>query len=324
MKLIKSINNEFWNAFLEHEKDHQLITIAHNPCLGPILSKSFGYFSENYLIVDKQEEIGVLPLVSIRKSIVSMPHFSYGGPIVDSKIKNNINFRGLIENRSFEIRSFSKFSPFYNSEKITCLLELKDNSVEQWQEFKSKLRNLIKKSEKFNLISKHGKLELLSDFYSIYSRNMLRLGSPPLGKNFFKHLLTDYVYGVVDITVVYFEDIPVATGFTLSYLGFEEVCWASTNPRYNKYNVNMFLYWDLIKTSIKNKNKYFSFGRTTVGSNTHKFKKQWGSIDIPIYFNFSEKRIKSIKKFTILAKLWKFQPLKTSIFLGKIISKFVY
>ena len=48
-------NNDTWNEFLYKEKANQMITIAHNPSLGPILSKTFGYKYQNLLIKDKSK-----------------------------------------------------------------------------------------------------------------------------------------------------------------------------------------------------------------------------------------------------------------------------
>lgn len=313
-----------WNEFLKKERGTQLITIAHNPCLGGILQKTFGYESQNMLITNKDKTVGVLPIVRVGKKIVSMPHFSYGGPIMDSNTELSLDLNSLLKNEKFEARSFSKLTDNLHENKVTSIIKLKSTAEEQLMEVKSGFRRKIRKSEKFNFIVKQGKLDLLDDFYDVYSKKMLCKGSPPLGKVFFENLLTDYVYGEAKITAVFDGNNAIAAGFTLSYLDFNELCWVSTNSDYDKCNVNSFLYWNMVKDSITNKYEYFSMGRSTKESTNHHYKKQWKPLEFPIYYSYSEPVGKSIKELTFLTKIWKLQPLSTSIYFGHLISKHVY
>jgi lipid II:glycine glycyltransferase (peptidoglycan interpeptide bridge formation enzyme) len=191
-------------------------------------------------------------------------------------------------------------------------------------EFKSSFRRKIRKSEQYNFTVVRGRTELLDDFYDVYTKKMLCKGSPPLGKIFFENLLTDYAYGEALITAVYDGKNVIAAGFTLSYLKFNELCWVSTNSDYDKYNVNSFLYWNIVKDSIHKKHTYFSMGRSTRNSSNHFYKRQWKPMEIPIFYNYSEPVGKSIKEFTFLTKIWKLQPLRTSVYLGHIVSKYIY
>ncbi|MGB5665573.1 MAG: GNAT family N-acetyltransferase [Maribacter sp.] len=324
IKLSNSIDNIAWNEFLEKEKENQMITIAHNPSLGPILSKTFGYTSNNMLIVKDQKVVGVLPTVLVGKKMVSMPHFSYGGPIMDSNTKVEFNLESFFTDQKFEVRSFEKLSKYYTDEKISCVLKLHGSNEEQLMGIQSKLRQKIRKSLKLNYTTKTGGIELLDYFYRIYSRRMLEFGSPVLGKVFFENLLEDYKFGDVQITVIFDNEKAISAGFSLSYLGFNELCWSSTEDAYNKYNVNALLFWQMIKTSIAKGHTYYSFGRSTINSSQHRFKKLWNPIEIPIYYNLSHKVKKSIKDFQFLTKIWKHQPLRTSQYFGHKISKYVY
>ncbi len=325
LKLVKTIKEmELWQAFINRIVDSQLVTIAHNPCLGNILADTFGYKSENYLIIKNGGIIGVLPGVSVGSKYVSMPHFSYGGPVFISEDFKNKQIIELLLKRNYEVRSFNKFSDFYNDEKVTCFINLPLTVDNQWKSFKSKLRSQINKGLNYDLEILDGGIELLSDFYSVYTQNMLRLGSPPLPRIFLQNILNQYKFGNANITVVKMNNIPVAAGLTLSYMGFNEVCLASSIQRFNKYNVNMVLYWELIKKSILEGNKIFSFGRASKGSNTLKFKLQWNPDVVPIYFNYAYPHTFNIKKMVLLSKIWRMQPLKSSILFSKTISKYLY
>lgn len=324
IELLECKNDDEWNQFLDKEKGNQMITIAHNPSLGPILSKTYGYSCKNMLIKADNETVGVLPFVTVGNKEVSMPHFSYGGPVFGSDKKIDLDLQSIFVNKKFEIRGFTKLSPYFNDEKICCILKLPNSADEQLKNIKSRLRNKIKNTVKSGFDIKIGGEELLDDFYFIYIRRMLQLGSPPFGKIFFQNILDGYKFGDVEIAVAYHDDKIVAAGFSLSYLGFKEVCWAASDTGYNKHNTNTFLHWEMVKSSIAKGYVYFSFGRSTIDSTHHKYKKNWNSMEFQIYFNYSEERTKSIKNYRFLTKIWKHQPLKTSIYFGHLISKYIY
>tara|TARA_R110002051_G_scaffold64139_2_gene116770 strand:+ start:17098 stop:18075 length:978 start_codon:yes stop_codon:yes gene_type:complete len=322
--LVECENIELWHNFLEKEKNSQIVTIAHNPCLGGILSKTFGYSYKNYFIKNNEETIGVLPTVTIGKKIISMPHFSYGGPILKNSFSQNVDVSSLIKDSKYEFRSFTKLSNFANEKKLTFIVSLIETADEIFKGFSSRFRSKIRKSQRYGFTIKSGGIDMLDDFYLLYSKRMLQKGSPPLGKLFFKNLLEHYKNGKAEITTVYDKDKPVATGFCLSYLNFKEYCWGSTDNEYNRHNVNALLLWNLIKESDLEGYKYFSLGRSTRDSNNHDYKIQWNPMELPLYFNLSEASSGSIKDFGFLTKIWKHQPLKTSQILGHYVSKYVY
>lgn len=317
-------DKDIWNSFIESIDKNQMVTVAHNPSLPRILSETFGYKSGCYFIMDDDDIIGILPGLYIKNKYVSMPHFSYGGPLSTNKLIGKTQINELLNNQDYDVRSFDILSEHYNDEKIICYLNLESSIDKQWTGFKSKLRSQIKNGQKKLPEIFHGRSELLLDFYKVYTQNMLRLGSPPLPKLFFENIFKYYSFGKAHITLVKIDNIAVAAGMTLSYMKFNEVCWASSNYKYNKLNVNMVLYWEMIKYSINEGNTYFSFGRSSKESNTLKFKLQWGVVAKPIFFNYSNQKLMSLKKMTFLSNLWKMQPINSSIFLGKIISKYIY
>lgn len=324
IELSKCEDLSTWNDFLKKERGAQLITIAHNPSLGPILEKTFGYTSENMLITINDKMVGVLPMVKIGDKLVSMPHFSYGGPIINADADINFCLTTVLENNKFEARSFDKLTNNLYENKITCIIELKETVDEQLMEFKAQFRRKIRNSEKHGFQVVRGNLELLEDFYDVYTKKMLCKGSPPLGKSFFKNLLMDYKYGEALITAAYDKGTVIAAGFTLSYQDFNELCWVSTNADYDKYNINSLLYWNIIKDSIGKHHRYFSMGRSTKDSSNHKYKRQWKPLEIPIFYNYSQPVGTQLKELTFLTKLWKLQPLRMSIFFGRIVSKYLY
>lgn len=324
IQIATNTDNQIWNQFLAGEQHNQFITIAHNPSLGPILEKTFGYKYQNLSLVEGARIIGVMPMVLFKNKVISMPHFSYGGPVLSSTNTPNVDLKTILGDKKFEVRSFTKLTENVYSKKLSCVLNVEDTNEAQLMTFKSKLRQKIRKAERIGYKVQHGGLELLDDYYQIYSQKMLQFGSPAIGKVFFRNLLTDYAFGDVQITVVYDENRVIAAGFSLSYLNFNEVCWSTTDSDYDRYNIHALICWEILKISIDKKYKYFSFGRSTIDSNNHSFKKQWNTMELPIFYNYSEPVGKSIKELTYLTQIWKHQPLATSVFFGHMVSKYIY
>lgn len=316
--------HETWNRFVSEAG--AFYTVAHNPSLGDILFRTFGMENRSLLIYSEDKLLGVFPLCLAGGKLVSMPHFSYGGILVTPETRMQDLYSDVLGNmgNKYEIRSFQKISDFYNDEKVASYLELKGSAEEQMKSFKSKLRSQIKKGLTNELMVRNGGMDLLEDYYSVYSRNMHEIGSPVLGKDFFINLLKYYEHGSPLVFCVYYNEIPVGASFVLTYLRFAEVCWASTVRKFNFLQTNMVLYWEMIRWSIENEMSIFSFGRSTKGSTTHRFKMQWDTCEKTLFFNYSEQRKMDIKKARIFSKMWQLLPYSVANILGPSIAARIY
>lgn len=325
---LKEINTESeYNDFITKNRDSKcLLTIAHNPSLGKVLSQTFGYQYKTWFIISKKETIGVFPSFVINDKIVSIPHFSYGGAFVKKGYEeslDNINNQLISYFNKSEIRSITKSSKYYSSNKIASFIYLKKTD-EIFNGYKSNHRRKINKSYRNGIYTKKGGIELLASYYQIYSQNMHRLGSPPLPYKFFENLLKYYDYGDKNIFIAYLGKKPIGAAFVLSFYDFSEDCWLSTDSNYNKLYVSYQLYWEMIKDAIHTNKIIFSLGRSTKDSSLHNFKKHWEIDELTIYFNYSHNKSNDIKSFTFLTKIWKKLPYSLTIRLGHTISKKIY
>ncbi len=330
MRLRKlNINNELnlWNEIINNSPDFH--TIAHNPSLIQFLSKTMGWDGDSFFILDKGNVIAIYQhsYVTNHKA-VSLPHFSYGGIIRknNSTTKKEI-FDGIRNSlpRFFEIRDFEPYSDHYSDSKIATYLELKLTVDQQLAYFKANHRRKILKANNNNLeITISSNTESIELFYNVYSRNMLRLGSPPLSKDFFLGLLNEYKFGEIKIFIVKLDDQVVGGAIVVSYNNFMEDCWLSTLNKYNYLNVAIFLYWEMIKYAIITENKYFSFGRSTQNSSLFNFKKRWLPIQKKLYFSYSEQQKTGLRNMTFLPKIWRYLPLRVANFIGSRISEKLY
>lgn len=315
-----------WNQIVLKSPD--FYTIANNPSVIKFLEKTFNWKGYSFFILNNNNIIGLIQFCVINKKCVSTPHFSYGGIIrKNKKFSKKEIFKKLNTQLqpSFEIRDFEPYTEFYNEDKVATYLVLKNSPEEQLSTFKSNHRRKINKAYKNGLkVTIGSSREYVYEFYKIYSKNMLRLGSPCLSESFFLNLLKYYNYGEVKIFLVSKKDKIIGGAVQLTYNNFAEDCWLSTLSEYNYLYSSLLLYWEMIKNSIEADLKIFSFGRSSRNSSLLNFKKQWKPEEKNIYFSYSKKQNLNIKSLTILNKLWKLLPLKFANFLGPKISRDIY
>jgi len=76
----------------------------------------------------------------------------------------------------------------------------------------------------------------------------------------------------------------VAVSFLSEYRGTIEALWSSSLYEFSHLKPNMFLYWSILCFAGEKGFRTFDFGRSSVGSGTHRFKKQWGAEEVPLHW----------------------------------------
>ncbi|MEI8049200.1 MAG: GNAT family N-acetyltransferase [Bacteroidota bacterium] len=301
----------------------RIATIAENGCLPGIIAGTFGWEAISLEFIDDKGKGTTFGACRIGPKIVMLPHFSYGpspGPGVAQEVMKALLEKGY----SCEWRLTEKVSEYTFTDKVVTLLPLLSDVDQQFSQLGTNLRRKIRKCASNGISVKKGKSELLPDFYETYSRNMHRLGSPALPYQWFANLLTQYNQGEAAIWCSYLDDKPVGTAFMLGYKGFYEACWFSTLTKYNRLYISYGLYWELIRCAVEQNGNHFSFGRSSSGSGVHKFKQQWGGVDMPLIWNYSHPQGNNIRKFTFLATLWKLLPYRVAQILGSVVAGRLY
>ena len=248
-----------------------------------------------------------------------LPHFSYG-PLVSSEIASTVIHELREKGFSCEWRLFDSVSNHTYTDKITTILSLCTDSSTQFNSFSSNMKRKIRKSSANGITIKVGKAEFIDTFFDIYSRNMHRLGSPALPLKWFKSLISMYRNGEALIWCAYLDNKAIGTAFMLSYQGFYEACWVSTVQKHNRLYTSYSLYWSMIEYVVEQKASNFSFGRSTCDSGVHKFKQQWGGIDIPLVWNYSHAQSRNIRTISFLPSLWRLIPYPIAKLIGPLIS----
>lgn len=293
-------------------------TIADNPALPLAISKTFGW--EAIRLQDEQSDMDV-PACRLGKRVVLLPFFSYGPTLDSQRTKwvleelHKMGFRA-------EYRGRCACSAHCQSDKTSSWLHLYDNAEAQLMAFSRGVRNKIRRSERAGIVVRSGN-EWLPDFYRLYHRRMHQLGSPALPKKWFAQLAAT-PESQSTIWCAFLDDKPIAAAFTLNYGTFSEACWVGASRthfiRYSMYA----LYWQIIQDAIQRKGEIFSFGRSTTGNSVHRFKQQWGTEDVPLYWNYSSHPWANFRRWNLLASIWKTIPLFLLKPIEAILAKKVY
>jgi FemAB-related protein (PEP-CTERM system-associated) len=215
-----------------------------------------------------------------------------------------------------------------NRRKLTVIKRLPETSEELWEKgLKAKVRSQVRRPMKEGMEVAFGP-DLLDDFYSVFSATMRDLGTPVLPRPFF-HALRDHLGDAVLFAVVTLGDVPVAAGCGLVYGGELEITWAGSSRAHQRQAPNMLLYWGMMEEATRRGLKAFNFGRASPDSGTHRFKKQWGTEDIPLpWMQWSPSGVASTpspdgKKMQMATRTWSRLPLRVTNVLGPRLSRLI-
>jgi len=281
--------------FLDRQDDTR---VCHLPSWGQTIDRCVKLKSFYFVARDNGNVRGVLPLTQVRgwpfgNRMISQPYSNYGGPLVDDPETAGALLDAAIELatekgcRSIEFRATGQIREDLpcREGKICMLLPLTADPEELWKNFNAKVRNQVRKAERSGIVAECGGTDLLDEFYELYTIRMHQLGSPAYPKGLMRGLLEAFPDNT-EIHVVRMEGDPVGAGFVMSYRGFVEIPWAATRVECNRYCPNNLLYWETMKRHCLAGDKVFDFGRCTVDSGSFRFKKQWGSTPLPLFYQY--------------------------------------
>jgi serine/alanine adding enzyme len=152
-----------------------------------------------------------------------------------------------------------------------------------WARLDSKVRNQVRKALKSGLTVAWRGPEALDAFYDLFATNMRDLGSPVHGRRFFAALLTEFRTSA-RLILVRDGDETVGGGVCLAFRDTVIVPWAATRRDYRPKCPGNLLYWEAIRWSCEAGFRRFDFGRSSPGSGTYLFKKQWGAVESPLFW----------------------------------------
>ena len=272
--------------------------ICHLPAWSEMVARMMGHRTY-YLVARKGDTVhGVLPLTHVRSMLfgnrmVSQAFSNYGGPLTDGPEALDALYRRAVElsrKNGCESIEFRNVEPLeyklrLRSDKITMHLSLTEDPDELWRGFKAKVRNQVRKAEKSGMVAITGGLDLLDDFYRVYTARMRQLGTPCYSRNLIRGILK-VLPKASRIFAVRLDDKIVGAGITTRFRDFVEISLAATLTRFNSLCPSNLLYWSILKHYCLDGAATFDFGHCTVNSGPHRFKKQWGADEVKLNYQY--------------------------------------
>ncbi len=287
---------------------------------------------------------GLLPLVlfdppGAEKRLVSLPYTDAAGIIADTAetarqlLQAALELTAKLDAHHLELRqtgagahfSFGKRQEFAHtphSFKTGLVLDLPPTSEELWSQLDAKVRNQVRKARKCGCSLKMGGVELLGDFYPVFSENMRDLGSPVHARELFAEMVTKLPAHIFTVSIqgtAAAASMVFAKGATL----FNP--WASSLKRFRPQCPNMLLYWSMLAHGADSGYTRFDFGRSTPGASTCRFKQQWGAKQEPLVWHvFSRRGLRwDPRQESLVDEKWKGQDLEVSRRKGPAIRRWI-
>jgi len=306
------------------------------------IQRAYGHLPLYLWAEGASEGSAVLPAFLVRRPVLgtvvtSMPFLDAGGPcggsgrIADALVNHLVAEARRRGASRVELRCIRPMDqPLEPSlEKVTLMLPLPSDPDRLWRSLDPKVRNQIRKAERSGLTVEVGGINLLDDFYRVFAVNMRDLGSPVHAKKFFRTILETFGESA---RVVLVKKNGVSLGGLIS-LVFKDtiyVPWASSLREYASFSPNMLLYWDTLRRACTGGLSRFDFGRSSRGSGTYRFKRQWGAEEVQLFWYtipLGGQRTPTISaddgKWLVVRRLWRRLPVGISRVLGPRIRRYL-
>ena len=327
------------DAWDRYVRGHAAASVYHLGAWRELIESVFGR-ETHYLVAENDNEIiGVLPLVRLKSLLfgdflVSMPYVSYGGILADDEAVcatltdgaaglarklgvDHVELRHLTDCLSLPRRL----------DKVSMHLRLTGRSETLWEKLGSKRRAQIKRPLREGAEGEIGGAELIHEFYDVFSVKYRDLGVPVYPVGWFRAILQRFPH-LARVFVVRVGGCPVAASIVLGFNGKLEVPWASSLRSADRYGVNMYLYWSMLKYAEDEGYEIFDFGRSTQGSGTYRFKQQWGAEPVQLYWHYWLSGAQEIPRlnpanprFQAAVAVWKKLPVRIANWIGPQIVK---
>ncbi len=260
--------------------------------------RPLGHKSFHLVAYQNGNVCGILPLTLIRSRLfgnrmISQAFSNYGGPLAENEAASRALYERAIElseEKKCESMEFRNIEPLpydlhRRTDKVTMCLQLTSDPAELWRSLRPQIRNRVRKAEKAGLMAVTGGSEMLADFYRIWTRRMHQVGTPCYPRKLFSAVLKTFPDDS-RIFLVHLNGTPVGGLFVYSFNGLAQSRWGAVLTEYNDISPNYLLNWAAMEHFGASGAQWFDFGRSTVGSGQHVFKKRWGAKQIPLAYQY--------------------------------------
>jgi len=324
-----------WDSFVQTAKD---ATFFHLSGWKEVIEKSFGH-KTYFLYVENEGNIqGILPLVHINSvlfgnSLVSTAFCVYGGIVANDEQ----SFRELDQAACrladelgvdcLEMRNREQKYPErpYKELYVTFRKALDADVDKNLLAIPRKQRAMVRKGMDAGLISVID--SDINRLYQAYSESVRNLGTPVFSKNYFHNLKTVFADQCEVLSIEHNGKL-VASVMNFYYKDEVLPYYGGGTTLARELKGNDFMYWEVMRRAVEKGIKIFDYGRSKIGTGSYNFKKNWGFIPEPLFYEFLLVKSTSLPdinplnpKYQLFIAAWKRLPLAISQFVGPWLSK---
>jgi FemAB-related protein (PEP-CTERM system-associated) len=329
-----------WSEAVGELSDSRL---AHSPEWFTVIRRAYGHEPLYLRAEDEEGGGGVLPAFIVRRPllgtvITSMPFLDGGGPCSSSPALAHALIERLMDEarregaETVELRCTERLGLAWQptESKVNLMLPLPGEADRLWRQFDGSVRNQIRKAERSGLSVEFGGPEKLAPFYETFAERMRDLGSPVHSEGFLRTVL-ESCGGRARIALISKGRTIVGGLIALAFKDRLVAPWAACLKDYRSLCPNMLLYWATLRTACGEGFRRFDFGRSSRGSGTYRFKRQWGALEEPLFWytipvapgRHPHGPPKNSKAADLAVKVWQRLPLSVTRQLGPRVRKYL-
>ena len=166
-------------------------------------------------------------------------------------------------------------------------------------------------------------------FIDLYTRNLRRLGTPSFPTRHFHALLRNFGKSA-DVREVRLNGKVVSAVLTFYFRDCILPYYGASDPDYNEYAPNNYMYFELMRWGGQNGYRRFDFGRSKKESGSFDFKTHWGMETHELPYEMLLVRRKQLPDFTPknpkfqqAIRLWQKAPLPLTRAIGPLLIRLV-
>ena len=284
-------NSTAWDCFVKNASG----TYCHLFGWKQVFERAYGLRTHYIAFRSAEDWLGIFSFVIMPRlpggavKALSLPYCNYGGllaaPGVDAESLKATALRHLASMGVSKVE-FRDIAPgLADASEVAMILALPQNSELLWKQV-GELRSQVRKAQRSGFTLRWGR-EQGDDLYAIYAKKMGCLGTPVHSPKFVREILAS-LGECADVLTVRHEDQPIGAMLVIKHGDTWAAPMASCLAEFNSLNPNMLMYWEALRAACDTGAKLFDFGRSHKDSGTYRFKKQWGTNEIALYYHSYE------------------------------------
>jgi FemAB-related protein (PEP-CTERM system-associated) len=326
---------ERWDAFVTACPE---ATFFHRAGWQRAIEEGLGHRT-HYLLSERDETIeGVLPLAQVKSrlfghTLASLTGCVYGGvaSITDEARRAltaaACGLAARLNVDALELRNLEQRESDWPCKDLytTFRKEISPDPEENMKAIPRKQRAMVRKGIQAGLQSRQ--VQDIDTFFPIYAESVRNLGTPVFPRRYF-HILQETFGNECEISVIDHQGQDVAA--VMSFYFRDEVLpyYGGSRPAARDLKGNDFMYWDLMTRATQRGVRIFDYGRSKQGSGSFSFKKNWGFIPQPLFYEYhlvKAQRMPEVNpnnpKYRYFIEAWKRLPLPVANALGPLLAR---